>query len=286
MKTADVSPNEVIDAAALAGTPLGDCHRAYEEMLDRYHVLTFGQLVARAVRALEDPAIHAKVHGTLRHLVVDEYQDINPAQQRLIDLLTQEPVNLCVVGDDDQAIYQWRGSDVRNIQDFARHRPGTRSITLDENRRCRPRIVRTADAFAATLPGRLPKTMRPVRVAAEPEIVPWAAETDVDEGRKIADTMERLKATGLPVARDGRALPLGAHVGAAAARRAEGAPHPVHVRGPHGAVPPARHRLHRRVVRVAGRRRLEGRAVRAVPEGRPRQHRRWPRCFVRERCAL
>jgi DNA helicase-2/ATP-dependent DNA helicase PcrA len=69
--------------------------------------------VVRAVRELERPMLAAEVHSTLRHLIVDEYQDVNPAQERLIELLAGPQVELCVVGDDDQAIYQWRGSDRR-----------------------------------------------------------------------------------------------------------------------------------------------------------------------------
>ena len=71
--------------------------------------------------ALEEPDVHAQGHGRLRHLIVDEYQDVNPAQERLIELLAKPhgQADLVVVGDDDQAIYQWRGSNVDNIVTFA-----------------------------------------------------------------------------------------------------------------------------------------------------------------------
>lgn len=81
-------------------------------MLERYHFLTFAMIIAKALEALGDPKVLARVTTPLCHLIVDEYQDINPAQQRLIALLARPPVQLTVVGDDDQAIYQWRGSDV------------------------------------------------------------------------------------------------------------------------------------------------------------------------------
>jgi hypothetical protein len=74
-------------------------------VLHRYHFLTFSELITLAVTALDDPETFARVHGPLRHLIVDEYQDINPAQERLIERLAAPPVELCVVGDDDQAIY-------------------------------------------------------------------------------------------------------------------------------------------------------------------------------------
>ena len=98
--------------------PFGSVLRAYYETLDRYRLLTYGQQVVRAVRELERPELAAEIHARLRHLIVDEYQDVNPAQERLIELLTGPQVDLCVVGDDQQAIYQWRGSDVSNIVRF------------------------------------------------------------------------------------------------------------------------------------------------------------------------
>ncbi len=196
MRTVDVIGNEVIPASALAGTPLGDCYQAYRVELDRYHFLTFGLLITCALEALEDPAVYARVHAPLRHLFVDEYQDINPAQERLIELLARSPVQLTVVGDDDQSIYQWRGSDVRNILTFQSRRPASATVQLDDNRRSRPTIVSAANAFARSIPDRLSKQMRSVREAGENELVAWSAETDEDEATRIAETVQHLKALG------------------------------------------------------------------------------------------
>src|SRR5207248_2861440 len=151
-----------IDVSALAGTPLGDCVHKYLEMLERYHFLTFGMIITKAVDALRDSNVFKRVTGPLRHLIVDEYQDINPAQQKLIALLAQPPVQLTVVGDDDQAIYQWRGSDVRHIVNFAAERAAAvHSESLDTNRRSRPAIIAAANAFAQSIPKRLQKEMKP-----------------------------------------------------------------------------------------------------------------------------
>src|SRR5258705_11804485 len=106
MRTVDVISNELIPPAALDGTPLGNCYRTYIEVLDRYHLLTYGLIISHAVAALQDPAIFERVHGPIRHLIVDEYQDINPAQERLIGLLSRSSVELCWVGDVEQAISQ------------------------------------------------------------------------------------------------------------------------------------------------------------------------------------
>lgn len=189
---ADVVENELINPAKLKGTPFGDCYDEYCRMLQRYHFLTYGQLITTAVRALENPEVYERVHGSLKHLIVDEYQDINPAQERLIALLAQSPVHLCVVGDDDQAIYQWRGSNVENILTFAQRYNKAESRSLSTNRRSRPTIIETANSFAKTISPRLPKKMQAHRDAAGPEVHCWSAETAPDEAVLIADTIQAL----------------------------------------------------------------------------------------------
>lgn len=196
LRTADVIANELIDPATLDGTPLGDCYTAYREMLERYHFLTFGMIISSAVEALHDPAIFDRVHGPLRHLVVDEYQDINPAQERLIALLAQPPVELCVVGDDDQSIYQWRGSEVRNILEFTKRRQESKTVGLETNRRSRPHILEVANEFAQSIPERLDKAMKPARKGAPAEVVAWTSETEADEAEAIAETILQLHDRG------------------------------------------------------------------------------------------
>ncbi len=136
------------------------------------------------------------MHGPLRHLIVDEYQDINPVQEKLIGLLARPPVHLCVVADDDQAIYQWRGSDVTNMQEFTRRYAPSASLPLSVNRRSRPTIIATANAFATSISPRLPKRMGPHRAAEGPEVHAWSAETVEDEAETIADTIESLRGQG------------------------------------------------------------------------------------------
>ena len=194
--TVDVIANESIVANELAGTPLGECYAAYRQSLTRHHFLTFSLIITAALEALENPETRERVRAPLRHLLVDEYQDINPSQERLIEILSADPVQLTVVGDDDQSIYQWRGSDVRNILTFKQRRKGATSIDLDTNRRSRPRIVATANDFAKSIPNRLDKTMKPNRADGPNEVVPWSAATDASEADTIAETILRLKAQG------------------------------------------------------------------------------------------
>src|SRR5205823_8439232 len=110
-----------------------------------------------AVRALDDPAVFEKVHAPLRHLTVDEYQDVNPAQEKLVEKLAAPPVHLCVVGDDDQSIYQWRGSDVQNIVEFETRYAPVRQFKIQRNRRSRPVIIEHANRCAKKIEGRLEK---------------------------------------------------------------------------------------------------------------------------------
>ena len=192
MRNVEAVENELIDPTVLRGTPFGACYDEYCGALDRYHFLTYGQLITAVVDALQVPAIYERVHGQLEYLFVDEYQDINPAQERLIELLAQPAVHLCVVGDDDQSIYQWRGSDVSNIVEFTRRYSGAKSLPLSVNRRSRPKIIETANAFATTITPRLKKKMLPHRKAGKLEVCCWQAAYDVEEAETIADAIERL----------------------------------------------------------------------------------------------
>jgi len=110
-------------------------------------------------------------------------------------------VELCVVGDDDQAICQWRGSDVRNIIEFASRYPGVRTFKITVNRRSRPHIVEAAASFACSLPDRLDKEMSAFRDPNPAEVVTWAADTEAEECDRIAETIQRLHAAGLPYRR-------------------------------------------------------------------------------------
>jgi DNA helicase II / ATP-dependent DNA helicase PcrA len=195
----DVVENELLDPGAMPA-PFGTVLRAYYATLERYRLLTYGQQVVRAVRELENSPLAAQIHTTLRHLIVDEYQDINPAQERLIELLTGPNVELCVVGDDQQAIYQWRGSDVRNIVKFATRYDNVATFEITTNRRSRPGIIATANTFAESILGRLPKTMLPFRPAGgpEPDVVVWTEDTSTDEAGQIAWLIDRLIEDGTP----------------------------------------------------------------------------------------
>jgi len=197
LRAVDAIGNELIPVEQLQGSDIGECYASYLDMLDRYRLLTFGMIIAKAVEVLEqEPAIYDRVAGSLRHLIVDEYQDINPAQERLIELLAKPPVQLCVVGDDDQAIYQWRGSDVGNILKFSGRYNDVETVMLETNRRSRPLIVDSANAFAQSIPDRLPKMMLATREKGPAEVVPWLATTPDAEAEIVAEHIETLHGQG------------------------------------------------------------------------------------------
>lgn len=198
----DVIENELLDATAMP-EPLQSKLSQYYDTLDRYRLMTFGMQIARAVRSLEEnQAVRNQLHAGLKHLIVDEYQDINPAQQRLIELMTGPETQLCVVGDDDQAIYQWRGSTVESIVKFTSRYPTAQTFRLETNRRSLPVIVNAAAGFATTITNRLPKTMQPFRTPPDtyrqPQIVAWHAELEVDEANLLASLVIDLVKKGTP----------------------------------------------------------------------------------------
>lgn len=196
----DVIENELLDPDAMP-EPFCSIVRDYYDTLEHYRLLTYGQQVVRVVAELERPEVAAAVHAELRHLIVDEYQDVNPAQERLICLLAGPHVELCVVGDDDQAIYQWRGSDVGNITTFAERYSPVATFSITTNRRSRPQIIDEANRFAETIPNRLPKVMgnsRPEPGPSVPSVVLWSAETELEEAGWIADKILDLNDAGVP----------------------------------------------------------------------------------------
>lgn len=196
----DVVENELLEVELLPDGDFKEAARAYYAMLERYRFMSFGTQIVLAVRALLDQEIHAKVTADLLHLIVDEYQDVNPAQEELIRLLGKPsgPADVVVVGDDDQAIYQWRGSNIRNIVTFAERYGGVTQFSLLVNRRSRPDIVELANGFARSIPERLDKTMGTFRPADGPAIsIAIGHDDEQTEADTIALEVESLHAQGV-----------------------------------------------------------------------------------------
>ena len=122
-------------------------YKMYEERLHTNNALDFDDLLIKAVRLLRDVGeVREKYNNKFRYILVDEYQDTNSLQFGLIKLLTQKQQNICVVGDEDQSIYKWRGADISNILNFEKQFPNTKTIRLEQNYRSTQTILDVAGA--------------------------------------------------------------------------------------------------------------------------------------------
>ena len=122
-------------------------YKMYEDRLHANNALDFDDLLIKTVRLLRDVAeVREKYNNKFRYILVDEYQDTNSLQFALISLLTEKQQNICVVGDEDQSIYKWRGADISNILNFEKHFPKTNTIRLEQNYRSTQTILDVAGA--------------------------------------------------------------------------------------------------------------------------------------------
>ncbi len=173
-----------------------DVYRAYERALEESRALDFDDLLCRTVRGLEaDDALRDRLAGRFDTVLIDEYQDTNRIQYRLVRLLVDGHRDVCATGDPDQSIYRWRGADVRNILDFERDFPGTRVVKLEENYRSTNGILKAASVLIAHNTQRVERELwsrlgdgEPIRIAA--------ASTEGDEARQVVQGVERAIADG------------------------------------------------------------------------------------------
>ncbi len=135
--------------------------RAYNEMLRKASALDFDDLLLRAVELLrENAAVRAAWNSRFQYLMVDEFQDTNAAQEELVRLLAGPRKNICVVGDEDQSIYGWRGARAGNLKRFTEDFPDTKIIRLEENYRSTQKILDAAAAVVGNNSDRLGKTLQ------------------------------------------------------------------------------------------------------------------------------
>jgi DNA helicase II / ATP-dependent DNA helicase PcrA len=157
LKTPDTVAEEAI---SYADERVADLYRRYQDRLKAAGAMDFDDILMVTVQILEsDAAIRARYQGRFEHVLVDEYQDTNHAQYRLVRVLGEPQQNVCVVGDDDQGIYSWRGADVANILDFQRDYPNATVVSLEQNYRSTGTILRAANAVVHHNTNRLPKEL-------------------------------------------------------------------------------------------------------------------------------
>ena len=176
-----------------------EIYAAYQERLKKCNALDFGDMMIQTVRLLTRfPEVCTFYRERFQWLLVDEYQDTNPVQYNLIRLLAGERKNLCVVGDDDQSIYSWRGADIRNILEFEKDFPGVKIIRLEQNYRSTATILSAAGEVVKKNFGRKGKTLWTENPPGE-KIRYERVESDREESRFVSREIARLRRGGIPL---------------------------------------------------------------------------------------
>ncbi len=175
---------------------LAHLYARYQDKLKSANAVDFGDLLMLTVRLFEEfPDVRQRWQERFSHLLIDEFQDTNRVQYRLVQLLIGAETNLCVVGDDDQSIYRWRGAEVDNILGFDRDFPETAVIRLEQNYRSTRTILQAAGEVVGQNPDRRKKQLwtdnpqgDPLHIEASPD--------DLEEARFVADEIGRLQYQG------------------------------------------------------------------------------------------
>jgi DNA helicase-2/ATP-dependent DNA helicase PcrA len=169
--------------------------RAYDARLRAANAVDFEDLILLMARLLATDGEGDKIRRRFDHVLVDEFQDTNATQYRLLSELAKAHRNLCVVGDDDQSIYSWRGADVRNIRGFRREYPDATVIKLEQNYRSSQRIVRAALGIIARSNDREPKELWTANAEGAPVSV-MLTRDERDEAGFVVESLRRAQAEG------------------------------------------------------------------------------------------
>src|SRR4051794_15891242 len=174
----------------------GHLYADHDRLLGERGALDFGDLIVRAFRMLhEKPHVRERTARRFAHVLVDEYQDTNFAQGMLLRLLVDEHRNVTVVGDDDQAIYRFRGASQKNLSDFQREFPDATVVKLERNYRSGKRILDAARAVVAPTAGRIDKALTSRRGG---EVRFWRAQNERAQAQAVAAEAERPVTRGVP----------------------------------------------------------------------------------------
>ncbi|MDD5655648.1 MAG: UvrD-helicase domain-containing protein [Elusimicrobia bacterium] len=186
--------------AMTAGGPArktaADIYLAYQRQLDAAGVLDFGDLLLRTCVLLrEHEDVRAQYQEQFQHMLVDEYQDTNHAQYVLTRTLAAKHRNVCVVGDDDQSVYSWRGANIRNILEFETDFPDAKVVTLEQNYRSTLSIIEAAGKVIRNNKSRKPKTLWTDKPAGE-AIVVRELPSEMEEAAWVARRVSALLEQG------------------------------------------------------------------------------------------
>jgi DNA helicase-2/ATP-dependent DNA helicase PcrA len=192
-----LSPKRYADAATgFFERMVAEIYPKYEELLRKARALDFDDLLLWTLRLLQERAdVREKFQERFLHVLVDEYQDVNRAQYEIVRVLAEKHRNVCVVGDDDQSIYAWRGADVSIILQFANDYPDAKVIKLQQNYRSTKRILRAAHEVIRRNRGRADKRLWTSNAEGAP-LTLLEAGTERDEAMMVADVILRDVRTG------------------------------------------------------------------------------------------
>lgn len=193
----------------LAGCSVFDELETYSNLLDNRSYLDYSSILEALVDVLtNDGALRERLAARVKYVIVDEYQDVNPVQEAIVWSLYDLGARICVVGDDDQTIYQWRGSDVRNILEFAQRYPSVDQIPLNDNFRSSQGIIRTARPFIEKNNDRLPKAMTPAgdQIYESGDVAALSFDSPEEEARHIVETAQSLRGVAFQEDGDERGL--------------------------------------------------------------------------------
>jgi len=194
---------------ALAGCSVMNGMADYRALLEAKSYFDYSAILDEALEALlNDQPLRKRLAQRVKHVIVDEYQDVNPVQEEMIRALHDLGADICVVGDDDQVLYQWRGSDVNNILEFAKRYKPVHQRFLEQNFRSSEGIVLTARDFIAQNTERLPKAMKPTdaQTYEAGDIVALTFNDPDEEARYIAATCKALHGVAIRDGEDQRGI--------------------------------------------------------------------------------
>ncbi|MEK6698775.1 MAG: UvrD-helicase domain-containing protein [Nitrospirota bacterium] len=167
----------------------GEIYEAYQAALKQRNAFDFDDLIGTPIEMLQNSDIARTYQDRFKYIIVDEYQDINPAQYCLLRLLAGPAGNVCAVGDPDQAIYAFRGADLENFLNFEKDFPGAARITLAENYRSTAAVLNAADTVIKNNQKRITKELVPTREQG-PQISLLSVPDEREEGEFIVNEIE------------------------------------------------------------------------------------------------
>ena len=193
---------QMIDVETINGRLL-EVYRVYQEKLKELNAVDFGDLLLYPLMIFQqNPVILEEFQNKFKYILVDEYQDTNAVQDKILKLLSAKHKNICCVGDDDQSIYSWRGAEIENILRFEKDFDNAKVIRLETNYRSTPHILHAASCLISKNKDRLGKELKPCKAMIDEnskKIQVHGVWDGNEEAREIVDEIEYYQRKGIPL---------------------------------------------------------------------------------------